>query len=305
MSGNSFAKTGRTSRKVILSRKGFDSSTGGCASPIFFEDGSDLAGTPLSLPIPDDDAQDTYADLEFDGMGYDRIVSALNPKSTATRCHVDPDIRREARATQPRNWEPAFGQTGGKQTQLRDAGVTKGDLFLFFGWFHGVTRSEDGALRYNEESDFRSSKNAEDWYRYADLQLVWGYMEVGDILTDPAEIAPYRWHPHAQPGKLNGTNNALYIPSRRLSFAPELPGCGTLGFAKRRVLTEEGMSRSNWTPLPFLMPEHVRGGRKNSFRPTGEQRPGDALMYQGQWQELIVYESKGLFDWAKALICEQ
>ena len=44
--------------KVILSRKGFDSSNGGCPSPILPD------GTLLSLPIPTDD-RDKYEDLSW------------------------------------------------------------------------------------------------------------------------------------------------------------------------------------------------------------------------------------------------
>lgn len=293
-------------RKVILSRKGFDSSAGGKASPVFFEGTRDLAGTLLSLPIPDGDARDSYADLEYDGMGYDQVVSSLKAKNKTAKCHVDPDIREGTRREQPRDWKPAFGQTGKAQKQLCNAGVMKGDLFLFFGWFRGVMRTKDGALRYMSKGrDFRRSENSDDWYRFSDLQVIWGYMEVGDILTNPEEIRQYYWHPHAQPGKLDGDNNTLYIPTQRLSFAPGLPGYGTLDFARGRVLTKEGMTRSGWIPYPFLMPEHVSGNRKNGFRPKTGQSAGDVLMYGGQWQELVYYESDGLLDWAKSLICGQ
>ncbi len=292
-------------RKVILSRKGFDSNAGGVASPIFFEDTSDLSGTLLSLPIPDSDARDSYAELEYDGMGYDQILSSLKAKGKTPKCHVDPDIREGERRERPQGWKPAFGQTGKAQKQLYNAGVTKGDLFLFFGWFRGAARTRDGTLRYMSKGrDFRSS-NLDDWYRYSDLQVVWGYMEIGSILTDPREIRQYYWHPHAQPGKLDNSNNTLYIPTQRLSFAPELPGYGTLDFSKDRVLTKKGMTRSRWIPHPFLMPEHVGGNRKNGSRPKAGQGAGDALVYGGQWQELVCYESDGLLEWARLLICGQ
>ena len=43
--------------KVVLSRKGFDSSAGGVASPIMPD------GTMLSLPIPDRTSPVSYADI--------------------------------------------------------------------------------------------------------------------------------------------------------------------------------------------------------------------------------------------------
>jgi len=55
--------------KVILSRKGFDSSNGGCPSPIMPD------GTLLSMPIPSDD-KDSYDDLSYCGTPYSRNTSA-------------------------------------------------------------------------------------------------------------------------------------------------------------------------------------------------------------------------------------
>lgn len=61
--------------KVILSRKGFDSSNGGCPSPIMPD------GTLLSMPIPSDD-KDSYDDLSYCGTPYSRILQQLAPKKT-------------------------------------------------------------------------------------------------------------------------------------------------------------------------------------------------------------------------------
>ena len=50
--------------RVILSRKGFDSSNGGCASPIFPDN------TMLSLPIPSEDGNMDYGELSYNGATY-------------------------------------------------------------------------------------------------------------------------------------------------------------------------------------------------------------------------------------------
>ena len=76
--------------KVILSRKGFDSSNGGCPSPIMPD------GTLLSLPIPSHDA-DFYEELSYHGISYSEILKQLRPKRVYDRCHVDPDIRQNCR----------------------------------------------------------------------------------------------------------------------------------------------------------------------------------------------------------------
>ena len=54
--------------KIILSRKGFDSSNGGCPSPILPD------GTLLSMPIPSND-RDTYETLSCRGVNYADLLA--------------------------------------------------------------------------------------------------------------------------------------------------------------------------------------------------------------------------------------
>lgn len=95
--------------KIILSRKGFDSVAGGCASPII--DGKTL----LSLPIPvkeknkDSEKQIRYSDLNYNGVNYAKLISDLKPSFSDEFCHLDPDIRSGIR-NEKRKWKPAFGQ---------------------------------------------------------------------------------------------------------------------------------------------------------------------------------------------------
>lgn len=77
--------------KVVLSRKGFDSSNGGIVSPIF-ED-----GTMISFPIPSDDS-DRFSDLHYEGVSYLDILSDLHYKG-GKFCHVDPDLDQVRRVT--------------------------------------------------------------------------------------------------------------------------------------------------------------------------------------------------------------
>ena len=94
------------------------------------------------------------------------------------------------------------------------------------------------------------------------------------------------------------TNDLGYLPSEHLSWDSNIPGWNTLGFRKDRVLTMEGKKRGTWKSLPFLLPEHVYGKKKNSSRNGG-------LYYCGIWQELVVNESKGLAEWAMEVISNQ
>lgn len=101
--------------KLIFSRKGFDSGSGGGPSPI-------IDGVPLTLPIPakpnNDNSRTRYRDIGLGG--HVRDGDAL--------CHHDP-LFAGGRA--------ALGQTGAAQGHLRKQGVGVGDLFLFFGLFAG------------------------------------------------------------------------------------------------------------------------------------------------------------------------
>ncbi|MEQ1847949.1 MAG: hypothetical protein ABL983_20505, partial [Nitrospira sp.] len=94
--------------RIILSRKGFDSSAGGVPSPIF-EDGS-----LLSLPIPDDRSSIKYQDIAFPGLSFSSLVEQLT-KGVVKRthgAHLDPDIRCSALGERHPSWRGVFGQVG-------------------------------------------------------------------------------------------------------------------------------------------------------------------------------------------------
>ena len=95
--------------KLILSRKGFDSSPqcGGCASPILPD------GRMISLPIPHGSGTVTFGDLRHRGIDVGQLASDLTGRRDIVRrkAHLDPDLDPTAR---PRSagWRPAFGQDG-------------------------------------------------------------------------------------------------------------------------------------------------------------------------------------------------
>ena len=168
-----------------------------------------------------------------------------------------------------------------------NAKVEIGDVFLFFGWFR-QTELNDSRYRYVR-------KNTGDFYHSADLHVIYGYLQIGEIITDPKRIAAYSWHPHASAERLKAANNALYIPSDKLSFLPDKSGYGVLNYREDRALTMENQKRATWKELEFLYPEHVYGNKKNSAK-------GQGLYYCGIWQELVVFESEGLSEWVKSII---
>lgn len=273
--------------KIILSRKGFDNSNGGCPSPILPD------GTMLSMPIPSDD-NDRYEDLFYDNVSYLKLLENLNPKRTYSSCHLDPDIRDDVRKAKILNWKPAFGQIDSAQGLLKNAGVERGDLLLFFGWFKKCHK-KDGDYNFN------TREMSDDFYEYADLHAIYGYMQIGEILTDKDQIKKYSWHPHASDARLDNKQNALYIPSERLSFCPSMKGYGTFNYSKKRVLTKEGCSRATWNKYPFMEPEHIYGTRKNSAK-LNSNGIQEGLYYGGIWQELIIYESPEIIEWVNEII---
>lgn len=115
--------------KVIFSRKGFDSSSGGGPSPI-------IGGRPVSLPIPTGNypSLTTYGEIGVEDSN--RNLGDLVEEATRRRknrytaeslCHHDPMFEGDY---------CAFGQVNGSQTHLHDNGVCEGSIFLFFGLFN-------------------------------------------------------------------------------------------------------------------------------------------------------------------------
>lgn len=104
--------------KLVFSRKGFDSSSGGAPSPI-------IDGRPISLPIPTQRRSGT----SYEKIGLGPLVEEATRGKIGRRqaCHEDPMFSGQGRC--------AFGQTGAAQSHLANQGVGVGDVFLFFGLF--------------------------------------------------------------------------------------------------------------------------------------------------------------------------
>lgn len=266
--------------KIILSRKGFDGSNGGIPSPVLPD------GAMYSLPIPDGNGVTRYSELRFGEKSCLELLRDLNPKGNYDLCHADPDIDPAKHLRLPAGWKPAFGQTGAARSYLQNtAGVREGDLFLFFGNFHFV-EMRGGSWQY--------VRRGEDFFRCNDFQAVWGWLQVGQILTDPWDIRGYPWHPHSADRMLSNPLNALYLPAERLSFAPELPGCGCFSFSEKRILTLRSENKGTWKENPVYLPDSVTGSRKNSAKGAG-------VYYAGIWQELALRETGEAEAWAKGL----
>ncbi len=108
--------------RIVLSRKGFDSSSGGGPSPI-------VDGRPVTLPIPTNMRSATrWSDL---GLAGHVSAASRGRLSGSEFCHHDPMFfAEEERAL--------LGQCAAAQSHLVNQGVGVGDVFLFFGLFAGA-----------------------------------------------------------------------------------------------------------------------------------------------------------------------
>ena len=148
--------------KIILSRKGFDSSNGSIPSPILPD------GTLLSLPIPAKFDSISFDDLNYNGVLFSDILRQLKGKEDKTNhynCHLDPDIRENLRNTPVSNWRAAFGQIKKLTGIIKKSKCFYRGSFSIFGWF----RQTEGDI-YNGTLHFK--KDA------PDLNIIYGYLQL-------------------------------------------------------------------------------------------------------------------------------
>jgi hypothetical protein len=274
--------------RIIFSRKGVDSASGRCASPL-------IDGRPYSLPIPakeDMPSPTRYGDLSalLQAAASDLTGGKLGGDEF---CHLDPDIDPEAlRNGRPPGWRGAFGQRSGPLSLLKNEGVTKGDLFLFWGVF-------------------REAKLQGTW-RYVGPRrnLIFGWLQVESIepvVTPETDLlARYPWlsqHPHVRPGW--GTRNAVFLGRELLSFGDgSLPGYGV--FRRPFMLTANGAKRaSEWTVPAWLNPqlggvERITFHSEKNWLSDGNLRAA----YRGQEFVVDVGDRADARDWTIRLIGE-
>ncbi len=231
--------------KLILSRKGFDSASGGVASPIMPD------GALLSLPIPSPHSDIAYNQLQCGGTSLDKLIQDLRGSLPDGGAHLDPDLRAEMCERKP-GWRPLFGQAGAARSHLVKWGVEEGDLFLFFGWFRRV-EWHHGHLGYVNDAP--------------DQHVIFGWLQietilpVGDRTQDPPPWSKYHPHFHDK-GRTAKKNNTIYISRAWLKLPGVrvgLPGAGA--FAKYRTdlcLTGPECTRSVWHLPRWFYPNEGR-----------------------------------------------
>ena len=272
--------------RIVLSRKGFDSATGGGPSPVL-ED-----GTMLSLPIPEVPEKGyTHSDLK-NWHRYDQLNLTEQVKNLCKSkyCHLDPDIRPDLWC-HCEKWQPTFGQCNAaaghliKHLELQDETdkkikITESVLFLFFGLF----RKHNGTQFYGEP-----------------FHAIWGYMVCDKVIDDQQEMPTY--HPHAKLKKAK--NNLLFVAKTRCY--------GTFKYCDRLVLTDLRQSaKTMWKidALPWF--EYLKDKSvKMTYHPNTEKCFPAGNNYfqacQGYGQEFVV--SPGVcisqdLNWENCSFCE-
>lgn len=259
--------------KIILSRKGFDSSYGGQPSPILPD------GTLLTMPIPSKDEFVKYSNLYHNGESYYKILQDLKSnnqiKTENYTCHLDPDLKFEV-MQRDKDWKPIFGQASAAQRHLQNLKVAIGDIFLFFGWFR-QTEIINGKYSYIKGSP--------------DIHVIFGYLQIGEIYFD--NFPSYaKHHPHCITNGKIRKNNCIYVGAEKLSFDKNLGGAGILKFKDNLVLTKSGMSRSCWDLPDFFKNLTISYHTKDSFK-------DDYFKSADIGQEFVMDTDDNLIEWTK------
>lgn len=272
--------------KVILSRKGFDSTYGGYPSLILPD------GELISLPIPSHYDTITYSKINsFQGTDLYSLMIQLNkkindgnkiPLTINTTCHFDPDIAYYS-YNRKDGWRGCFGQAGSAQRVLENNFVKEGDLFLFFGWF--------SECDYNNNKLSFKNRNGK--------HVLYGYLQIDKIIYPYKDEIPkwLEYHPHAKRGKKSHPKNCIYIAKKNCTFDNTLPGYGIFKYSPVLNLTKDGMTRSKWE-LPDIFREvSITYHNKKSWKDNYFQSAC-------RGQEFVIEENDLIENWAINIIKE-
>lgn len=295
--------------KVVLSRKGFDSGSGGGASPILPD------GTMISLPIPDEGVGLRYADIKTtSGLSYYELLKQLGYKnlkidkkisktlSENSEVHLDPDLVQDIL---PRSvaWKACLGQSNESAGHLKNNHVEKGSVFLFFGRY-GKTEQA------NEEYRFIKKQK--------DKHIIWGYMHVNEViyLYDESKknineewLSRNKWinrHPHVI--DRNRKANTLYVASERLELpsGKVLPGFGIFKYHPSLQLTEENQPYlCSWNLPVCLHPSNKTTMTYHTKLERWELLDKNCVRLKAfpRWQESVI-DGPDVMNWAFNLIEE-
>ena len=326
--------------RVVLSRKGFDSSSGGYPSPILPD------GTLLSLPIPEkhylrepktkeeklrwktwdkkkfhplvysdlslpSSVKEYFKEKELSFTTYQDVLNELLPKG-------EPKVKGDNCANilrwachfdpdlipsvlkRPLEWRCLFGQGGGSETLLKKHNIGANDVFLFFGWF--------------QKSILQKGKLVFDPNDKPGVHLIYGYMQVEYKISHNENRDKVRtwmsYHPHLNLKAWNNERNAIYVGRKTLSWKEKKPGAGVFRFHPSLVLTDTTSqnnprkNRTHWRaelfPKDLEMEYHKPENHRTECDEQGNERKYFKAYARGQ--EFIISDSSKISEWVKSLI---
>jgi hypothetical protein len=261
--------------KLVLSRKGFDSSVGGYPSPILPD------GRMASIPIPSSHDTLSYDDIAIDGgLTFGQLLKELGAtrKIGSKGAHLDPDLIPSSRPRKA-GWRPSLGQIGAAAGHLRNQGIGPGDLLLFYGWFRQTEHHRDG-LRWSGDP--------------AGFHAIYGYLQVGEVVDATAAASLPVWladHPHTLPSRTCQSSNTIYVASSSLADT-ETPGAGVFEFHDDLRLSRPGESRSRWRIDPAIF-QHL----EITYHSAASWRDGYFQSYP-RAQEYVIHADDQATQWA-------
>jgi hypothetical protein len=264
--------------KIILSRKGFDSSYGGGASPIMPN------GDLVSIPIPANEKEKgiPYSNLYYGDKSYHQLMDDLGMKIPENQiCHFDPDLISEAYERGDK-WKGIFGQQGAALSHLENQKVASGDIFLFFGSFRRTFQSS----KIKFEKDY-------------ERHIIFGYLIIGEILSSKTKAGLsnplYDQHPHFQNKELYANRNSVYI-------AESEEGFGTFRYRDELVLTKNGYRKSLWELPMMFHPSKGTQISRHSEKDFEIREDKVLLKTIGIGQDFVIQDNPEIEKWARKII---
>ncbi|MGA8849828.1 MAG: hypothetical protein WB564_08435 [Dehalococcoidia bacterium] len=322
-------------KKIILSRKGFDSSSGGDYSPF------DLAtGKYIVLPIPQDEDEVKISNRqkfeeikiksnyfkEYNASNLKELIERVTKKGKAMikknrldYAHFDPWLGHCPWLEEESNHSiGVFGQVDGAQTHLRNQEVEEGSLFLFFSRFKPTGDARENKLGINI-----SAKHLKEG-----LYFIYGWLRVGwkpiqkfeeidniDILNAKEKEELRSHHPHATPEyfqNCKGKNNTIYIAHKYLlDNSTKFPGCSYFPVLSDKLLltatdSDQSSDQSqmpNWLASRWKLPPGFSYQTCCSvLKNPAKWKTTNIVETSWHWQEAVFKESEEFSDWFKGLL---
>jgi len=279
--------------KIILSRKGIDSSHGPVPSLIL------PSGQMCWLPMPSPYSGTSYVDIDCHGENLGDVIESLsNGKfSRHSYVHLDPDLNSKS-LSRRKGWKPLFGQCGAAQSHLENQGVGVGDIFLFYGWFRQGKKTSKG---------YKYVKGA------SDMHVIFGWLQIAEIWPISQKSLIPNWalyHPHLnRPSPF--PNDVLYVAAEQVEIKGRrlnVKGGGMFGFFHPKlVLTAPDQPKRSLWRLPSWFYPH-NGKTPLSYHHNRQRwllQDGHVLLHSvGRGQEFVldIEEYPEAVEWLEEIL---